>query len=40
VSVDAAQRAEWENVGAQVRQRLTGRIADAALVERVAAFGR
>jgi TRAP-type C4-dicarboxylate transport system substrate-binding protein len=40
VSVDDAQRAEWENVGAQVRQRLTGRVADAALVERVAAFGR
>ena len=36
----AAQKAEWERLGTQVRTRLTGQIADAALIARVTAFGR
>ena len=36
----AAQQQEWLNVGAQIRTRLVGQIADQALVDRVAAFGR
>lgn len=39
VPITPAQKAEWERLGAQVRARLTGQIADAALVGRVAAFG-
>lgn len=35
-----ADKAEWVKVGAQVRQALTGQIADQALVDRVAAFGK
>lgn len=43
VTVDAvtdAQRAEWLALGARIRGQLTGQIADQALVDRVAAFGR
>jgi len=38
-SITDAQKAEWNRVGAQVRQRLTGQIADAALVARVTQYG-
>ncbi len=38
VPITAAQKALWEALGAQVRQRLTGQIADAALVARVATY--
>ncbi len=38
--VSDAQRDEWLRIGAQVRSRLVGQIADQALVDRVAAFGR
>jgi TRAP-type C4-dicarboxylate transport system substrate-binding protein len=38
VPVTDAQRREWTNVGNQVRQRLTGQIADQALVTRVQGF--
>jgi TRAP-type C4-dicarboxylate transport system substrate-binding protein len=40
VAITPAQRAEWERLGTQVRERLTGQIADAALIARVSAFGR
>ena len=40
VPITPAQQALWEQLGGQVRQRLTGQIADAALVSRVTAFGR
>jgi TRAP-type C4-dicarboxylate transport system substrate-binding protein len=39
VTTTDADRNEWRRVGAQVRQRLAARIADAALVERAASFG-
>lgn len=39
VTITEAQRGEWNRVGTQVRQRLTGQIADAALVARVAQYG-
>jgi TRAP-type C4-dicarboxylate transport system substrate-binding protein len=35
-----ADKAEWLKVGAEVRKQLTGQIADQALVDRVAAFGK
>ena len=38
VPITAAQKALWEALGRQVRQRLTGEIADAALVARVATY--
>lgn len=38
VAITPAQKALWETLGGQVRQRLTGQIADAALVTRVAGF--
>jgi TRAP-type C4-dicarboxylate transport system substrate-binding protein len=38
VTVTDAQRREWTNVGTQVRTRLTGQIADQALVTRVQGF--
>jgi TRAP-type C4-dicarboxylate transport system substrate-binding protein len=40
VPVDAAQRAQWDAVFAQTRQRLTGQIADAAFIARVQQLGR
>jgi TRAP-type C4-dicarboxylate transport system substrate-binding protein len=40
VPVNAQQRAQWLQVGAQVRQRLAGQVADQALINRVAQFGR
>ncbi len=40
VPVNAQQRAQWLQVGAQVRQRLAGQVADQALTHRVAAFHR
>ena len=40
VAVTDAQRAEWTRIATQVRGRLRGQIADEALVNRVAAFGR
>lgn len=38
--VTAAQRQEWLNIARQVRGRLSGQIADQALIDRVATFGR
>lgn len=38
--VTEAQRNEWLQVGSRVRGQLVGQIADQALVDRVAAFGR
>jgi TRAP-type C4-dicarboxylate transport system substrate-binding protein len=38
--ITPAQKAEWEALGGRVRAALTGQIADAALINRVAAFGR
>ncbi len=35
-----SDKAEWLKVGAEVRKQLTGQIADQALVDRVAAFGK
>jgi TRAP-type C4-dicarboxylate transport system substrate-binding protein len=35
-----ADKAEWVKVGAQVRQRLVGQVADQALVDRVMAFSK
>jgi TRAP-type C4-dicarboxylate transport system substrate-binding protein len=40
VPVTDAQRNAWNAIGNQVRARLVGQIADQALVDRVAAFGR
>lgn len=40
VPVDASQRAQWESVFQQTRQRLTGQIADAAFIARVQQLGR
>lgn len=40
VPVNAQQRAQWLQAGAAVRQRLAGQVADQALINRVAAFGR
>lgn len=40
VPVSAQQRQEWMSVAATVRQRLAGQVADQALINRVAAFGR
>ena len=40
VPVNAQQRAEWLRVAGQVRQRLAGQVADQALINRVAQFGR
>ncbi|AKF09938.1 TRAP transporter substrate-binding protein DctP [Sandaracinus amylolyticus] len=40
IEVTQAQQQEWLNAGAQIRTRLVGQIADQALVDRVAAFGR
>jgi TRAP-type C4-dicarboxylate transport system substrate-binding protein len=40
VPVNAQQRQEWLTVAATVRQRLAGQVADQALIDRVAAFGR
>ncbi len=39
VTVDAAQRARWDSVFSQTRQRLTGHIADAAFIGRVQTLG-
>jgi TRAP-type C4-dicarboxylate transport system substrate-binding protein len=39
VTTTDAQRNEWRAVGRQVRARVASRIADAALIERAAAFG-
>lgn len=39
VTTTDAQRNEWRAVGRQVRGRVASRIADAALIERAAAFG-
>lgn len=38
--VTEAQRTEWLNIARTVRTRLVGQVADQALVDRVAAFGR
>jgi TRAP-type C4-dicarboxylate transport system substrate-binding protein len=38
--VTDAQRNEWIQLGSRVRSQLVGQIADQALVDRVAAFGR
>lgn len=38
--VTDAQRQEWMGIAAQIRQRLVGQIAEQALIDRVAAFGR
>jgi TRAP-type C4-dicarboxylate transport system substrate-binding protein len=40
VTLDAGQRAAWESVFEQTRQRLTGQIADAAFVQRIQQLGR
>jgi TRAP-type C4-dicarboxylate transport system substrate-binding protein len=40
VPVDAGQRAQWDSVFQQTRQRLTGQIADAAFIARVQQLGR
>jgi TRAP-type C4-dicarboxylate transport system substrate-binding protein len=39
VTTNEAQRNEWRRVGREVRTRVASRIADAALIERAAAFG-
>jgi TRAP-type C4-dicarboxylate transport system substrate-binding protein len=38
--VTEAQRAEWMRIAGQIRGRLAGQVADQALIDRVAAFGR
>ena len=40
VPVNAQQRAQWLSVAQQVRQGLAGQVADQALINRVATFGR
>jgi TRAP-type C4-dicarboxylate transport system substrate-binding protein len=40
VSVTPAQQQEWQTAATTIRGRLVGQIAEQALVDRVAAFGR